>query len=82
MSESMKAVTLRWRRLDSLKNLALVLAESIDYADGTHSMAQLARQYRETIAEIEALEGGGGDDALDAALAGQPGAVLPRRSAV
>lgn len=82
MPESMRDATLRWRRLDALKNLALVLADAIDDADGQHSIAQLARQYRETMAEIERLEGGGGEDALDIALAGNPDAVRPRRPAV
>lgn len=83
--ESMRAVTKRGKRLEMLRNLALVLADAIDLADGQHSMAQLARQYRETIAEIESLEGVADDDELAKALAGadgQPGAVRPRRAAV
>lgn len=84
MPESMRDATLRWRRLDALKNLALVLADAIDEADGQHSMAQLARQYRETIAEIESIEGVGGDDELAKALGldGDANAVRPRRAAV
>lgn len=84
MPESMRDATLRWRRLDALKNLALVLADAIDDADGQHSMAQLARQYRETIAEIESIEGVGGDDELAKALGldGDANAVRPRRAAV
>lgn len=84
MAESMRAVTKRGRRIEMLRNLALVLADAIDEADGQHSMAQLARQYRETIAEIESIEGVGGDDELAKALGldGDANAVRPRRTAV
>ena len=44
-------------RLVQLQQLALVLAERIDDGSDSHSMAQLARQYRETIKEIAELEG-------------------------
>ena len=50
-------VTRSGTRLEQLKTLALVIAESIDAGDESHSMAQLARQYRETIREIAELEG-------------------------
>ena len=53
----MASVTCDGTRLEQLRTLALVLAESIDAGDGEHSMAQLARQYRETIREIAELEG-------------------------
>ena len=53
----MASVTCDGTRLEQLKTLALVLAESIDDGDESHSMAQLARQYRETIREIAELEG-------------------------
>ena len=56
MTTTMHAVTESGTRLEQLKTLALVLADAIDNGDGEHSMAQLARQYRETIAEIHALE--------------------------
>lgn len=49
-------VTKNGTRLEQLKELALILAESIDSDDESHSMAQLARQYRETIREIAELE--------------------------
>ena len=52
----MSSVTKNGTRLQQLKTLALVLAESIDGGDESHSMAQLARQYRETIREIAELE--------------------------
>ena len=50
-------VTRSGTRLEQLKTLALVIAESIDAGDESHSMAQLARQYRETIREIAEVEG-------------------------
>lgn len=53
----MASVTCDGTRLDQLKTLALVIAEQIDDGDESHSMAQLARQYRETIREIAELEG-------------------------
>ena len=54
----MTKVTREGTRLEQLKTLALVIARSIDYGDESHSMAQLARQYRETIREIEEIEDG------------------------
>jgi hypothetical protein len=60
----MASVTCDGTRLEQLQTLALVLAESIDDGDESHSMAQLARQYRETIREIAELEGE--DDNSDA----------------
>ena len=49
-------VTKDGTRLDQLRALSLVIANSIDEGDESHSMAQLARQYRETIREIAELE--------------------------
>ena len=84
MAESMRGVTKRGRRIEMLRNLALVLADAIDEADGQHSIAQLARQYRETIAEIESIEGMNGDDELANALGldGDPNAVRTRRASL
>lgn len=42
-------------RLDKLKQLETELRAALDEAD-PRSMAQLARQYRETLREIEELE--------------------------
>lgn len=58
--ESMYSVTLSGTRLEQLKALALILAERIDAGGDGHSMAQLVRQYRETLREISELE-----DAVD-----------------
>lgn len=61
----MVQITENGNRLEQLKTLALVIAESIDKGDETHSMAQLARQYRETIREIAELEAeNDGDDII------------------
>ena len=66
MAATMTEVTKGGTRLEQLRALALVIAAEIDEGDGSHSMAQLARQYRETIAEIAELEGDGEDDEVAA----------------
>ena len=48
-------------RLEKLKELELQLKSSLDTAD-TRSLAGIAKQYRETIKEIEEIEGGNGED--------------------
>lgn len=63
---SMVSVTQDGTRLEQLRTLALTIASHIDGDDGSHSMAQLARQYRETIAEIAALEEESDDDTIAA----------------
>lgn len=69
-AKSMREVTESGTRLDQLRNLALVLAGEIDTGGDGHSMAQLVRQYRETIKEISELEGDDGDiDEIAAILA-------------
>ena len=68
-------------RLNQLKKLLNVLAEAIDSKPGMRDLAGLVRQYRETLREIEELEGGPKDeDELGALLSkrqsdGMPGAV-------
>ena len=49
-------------RVEQLKELLLVLAEQIDSKPGARDMASLARQYRETLKEIEEIEGTTADD--------------------
>lgn len=44
-------------RLDQLKELLLILAKEIDDGPGARDMASLVKQYRETVKEIEELEG-------------------------
>lgn len=63
-AKSMYEVTESGTRLEQLKNLALILAKLIDSGDDEHSMAQLVRQYRETLREIADLEDedDGGDE--------------------
>lgn len=49
-------------RVDQLKELLLVLAKQIDSKPGARDMASLSRQYRETLKEIEEIEGATDDD--------------------
>lgn len=49
-------------RLEQLKDLLKVLAREIDKKPGARDLAQLTRQYRETLAEIEEIKGTGDDD--------------------
>lgn len=51
-------------RLESLRELKLILADSLRDPDETHSLAQIARQYRETLKEIAELEDDVGDDEI------------------
>ena len=44
-------------RLEQLKELLEILADEIDKRPGARDLAQLSRQYRETLKEIEELEG-------------------------
>ena len=73
-------------RLVQLKGLLAILAEQIDEKPGARDLAQLSRQYRETLAEIEAIEGTeDDDDAIGEILSerrvdGKPGAVREDRS--
>ena len=82
----MKSITSRGDRLSQLKTLAQILAESIDRCDNARALPQLAKQYRETIREIEAIEGAvNNDDEIGAIIAqrqsdGKPGAVRKDRS--
>ncbi|MBQ1571585.1 MAG: hypothetical protein IIZ78_10705 [Clostridiales bacterium] len=49
-------------RLEKLKELARILAETIDEAKYAKDIPVLARQYRETLEEIELIEGNDGDE--------------------
>lgn len=53
----MKVVTARGDRLKQLQALAGVLAASIDNCKDCKVLPQLAKQYRDTVREIEAIEG-------------------------
>lgn len=43
-------------RLNQLKALSEILSDEIDKRPGARDLAQLSRQYRETLKEIEELE--------------------------
>lgn len=85
---TMKSVTARGTRLEQLKTLARVLAVNIDSRKDAKTLPQLAKQYRETIREIEEIEGAADDtDEISEILAqresdGKPGAVRTHRTAV
>lgn len=57
-------------RLEQLKTLAQVLADKLDDPDTeTKSIASISREYRETIKEINIIEGGDDDnDDIDAII--------------
>jgi hypothetical protein len=44
-------------RLEQLRELLEILADEIDQRPGARDLAQLSRQYRDTLKEIEELEG-------------------------
>ncbi len=62
-AKKMATVTATGSRLEQLKNLAKILAKQIDACADSYDMKskqlipQLSRQYRETIKEIEDIEG-------------------------
>lgn len=68
-------------RLEQLKELLRILADEIDERPGARDLAQLSRQYRETLKEIEEIEGAQqNDDDISEILsernaAGKSGAV-------
>lgn len=72
-------------RLEKLKRLEAVLAEGIQTCE-VDKLASLARQYRETLREIEEIEGQTDNgDSISKILQkresdGKPGAVRPSRS--
>ena len=82
----MKSVTARNDRLLQLKELAKVLAGSIDSCNDPKALPPLAKQYRETIREIEEIEGAesNGDEIGEILsirqAAGKPGAVRKDRA--
>jgi len=64
MAKKLKTVTRKGSRIDQLKTLAGMLAERLDTCSEKET-AQLAKQYRETIYEIEEIEGRyDGDDEI------------------
>lgn len=79
-------VSRKGNRLEQLKKLRDTLAKAIDECESMRDLAALSRQYRETIREIEDLEGGAQDgDEIGDLLAerradGKPGAVRTHRT--
>ncbi len=84
----MKSATTRGGRLKQLQTLAGVLASSIDNCEDDRALPALAKQYRETIREIEEIQGGESDgdeisEILTARQAdGKSGAVRKNRTAL
>lgn len=75
------AATKSGSRLEQLKALAIILAKQIDCPGEKDNVASLAKQYRETILDIEEIEGMAvsddeiGDILAARGAAGKPGAV-------
>lgn len=78
--------SLKKDQLAQLKALLAILAEAIDAKPGARDLAQLSKQYRDTLIEIKRIEGGDeDDDDIGAVLAqraadGKPGAVRKNRA--
>lgn len=53
----MKSITAKGTRLEQLKQLAKILASGIDTCEDCRALPALTKQYRETIREIEEIEG-------------------------
>lgn len=84
----MKTITARGKRLDQLRTLASILAKNIDECADVRALPQLAKQYRDTVREIEEIEGADNNgDEIGEILAqrqadGKPGAVRKNRSGI
>lgn len=83
---TMRSVNRRGTRLEKLRELAKVLAKQLDTAEDPKMIPQLAKQYRDTIREIEEAEGvNATDDEIGNLIsfreaAGKPGAVRKNRA--
>lgn len=81
-------VSRKGNRLEQLKKLRDTLAKAIDTCESMRDLATLSRQYRETIREIEEIEGADNDgDEIGEILAerendGKPGAIRTHRAGV
>ena len=58
----MMQTTIGDSRVEQLKELLLILAKEIDDKPGARDMASLAKQYRETLKELDEIEGNDGDE--------------------
>lgn len=82
----MKSITAKGSRIEQLKELAKVLAAAIDDCIDPKALPAMAKQYRETIREIEETEGVSADgDEISEILTsreadGKPGAVRKNRT--
>lgn len=80
-TRSIVRATKKGTRLDQLQLLANRLATEIEQCDDPRLMPQLAKQYRETVRELDEAKGAGqDDDEIGEILAqrevdGRPGAV-------
>lgn len=80
-TRSIVRATKKGTRLDQLQLLANRLAMEIEQCDDPRLMPQLAKQYRETVRELDEAKGAGqDDDEIGEILAqrevdGRPGAV-------
>ena len=62
-------INTKMTRIEQLKSLAEILAEKINSDPGARDLAGLSKQYRETLKEIEEIEGGtDGEDEIDKIL--------------
>lgn len=81
MRRKLANVTNNGTYLERLKTLAGILAKRIDAPSETDNVAQLSKQYRDTIAEIDRIEGSNDtDDELSEIIKsradhGKPGAI-------
>ena len=55
--EGVRMLNIELTREQQLKDLLAILAEKINSDPGARDLAQLSKQYRETLKEIEELEG-------------------------
>ena len=82
----MKSITAKGSQIEKLKELAKVLAAAIDACIDPKALPAMAKQYRETIREIEEIEGVSADgDEISEILTnreadGKPGAVRKNRA--
>lgn len=72
-------------RAAQLEELKYKLAKAIDTCESMRDLAALSRQYRETIKELDEIQGGDTDDEISRIIgfrqaAGRPGAVRENRS--
>ena len=87
-STNMQDIVNKASRLEQLKALMAVLAKAIDEEPGARDLAQLSRQYRETLQEIENIEGAGesndeiGEILSERKASGKSGAVRKNRSKI